>query len=96
MRHTRFRMVPVAALLVLWFSGDNARGQGVSPERLSAIRTQLSDVKKLLDRLPAQTRRHLSSGAQNTLQLAEHWDEIDSRSKPPRSEPLCRGGLHFR
>ena len=77
MRHTRFRMAPVAALLVLWFSGDNARGQAVSPERLSAIRTQLSDVKKLLDRLPAQTRRHLSSGAQNTLQLAEHWDEIE-------------------
>src|SRR3954447_7195876 len=46
-------------------------------ERLSTMREKLDQVASVLDGLPPESQKRLSSGAQNLLKLAHVWDEVE-------------------
>jgi len=50
---------------------------GDVPERLSAMRQKLDQVASVLDGLPLESQKRLSSGAQNLLKLAHGWEQVE-------------------
>ncbi len=67
-----------ASLIGLWLFGlltyPAAFGQA-SPERLQAIGARLAQIKALSERMPANLKRVLSSGALNLFQFADKFDD---------------------
>jgi hypothetical protein len=89
MKLRKVRAASTVALVVLSLVGSKAQGQsGANPQRLAAVQTQLSQVKKLLGQLPETQRRLLSSGAQNMLQIAERFDQVAQGLESPQVFPV--------
>src|SRR5215467_10758764 len=78
MRVTRI-VCPFAAifLCLIGFEIPAQAQNAINPQRLEDIRNRLSGVKKLLESLPSPQQHNLSSGAQNMLQLARRWDDVE-------------------
>lgn len=58
--------------------GSSPRAQ-VSRERLEGIRARMQDLKQFFDSLSQEERRALSRSAQNSMQLARTWDDIEEQ-----------------
>jgi len=71
------------------------RAQAVDSGRLAAVQGRLAQVTKVLSNLPDRQQQHLSSGAQNLLQLAHRLNEVEGLSNAPQIEAqikFIRGG----
>src|SRR3954462_15654501 len=70
--------VALSVIASMPYLGTIAHAQtGVTPERLSTMREKLDQVASVLDGLPPESQKRLSSGAQNLLKLAHVWDEVE-------------------
>lgn len=67
-------------------NGSAARGQ-VTKEQLDEIGAKLEAARSVYDRMPAQSRRMLSSGARNFFHLAENWPNVRERILASHAEP---------
>lgn len=84
---TTMRNKIVSALAIALFVSPVAWAQvetAVFNEKVDVLKQRLERVKAFYDRLPEQKQRALSSGAQNMVQLAVRWDEVEAalRSAP--------------
>src|SRR5258708_23171391 len=67
-------------------NGAAARGQ-VTKEQVDEIGAKLEAARSVYDRMPAQSRRMLSSGARNFFHLAENWPNVRERILGSHAEP---------
>src|SRR5258708_19758735 len=84
MKVTRF--FSFAFCFVGLLNGSAARGQ-VTKEQLDEIGAKLEAARSVYDRMPAQSRRMLSSGARNFFHLAENWPNVRERILGSHAEP---------
>lgn len=78
------RLLGLAAVFLL--VGSPAKAQ-VDRERLEGLRARMQELKQFFDGLSEEERRALSGSAQNLMQLARRWDEIEeemNRELPQR------------
>src|SRR5437588_12925468 len=84
-------VMPLMGVLLLCWGGKLKGQNGVDPQRLESIRTQLAQTKSVLDKVPTSQLGALSSGAQNLLQMANKFDQAkqdfgDSSTMASRSK----------
>jgi hypothetical protein len=73
-------------LIGVWLIGSTSSAQ-VSPERLDALKARLERVRAFSQKLPEGHRRALSGAAQNLIQLAAGFEEMESGLRRASSQP---------
>lgn len=74
-----FLFATVTAFSILEVSTARADSTPVDSASLATFQAAAKQVKAFADRLPKQQRQALSGGAQNMIQLAEQWEEIEPK-----------------
>ncbi len=88
MRTSRLnRLLGLAAVCLLFGSPASAQ---VSSDRLEGLRSRMQELKQFFDGLTEEERRALSGSAQNLMQLARKWDDIEEemRHELPQRQQL--------
>jgi hypothetical protein len=86
MKITKFMIILIGVWLIGLLIGSTSWAQ-VSPERLDALKARLERVKAFSQKLPEGHRRALSGAAQNLIQLAAGFEEMESGLRRASSQP---------